>query len=98
MKFIDDWESRVSSIRLTGLVKNAHSGGNVRKIHVRSIPLFVDRNVQRIKGGLNGTDWLVKPTHKRWPNTTTAARNQPPIDHPTIDGASVASPKVFISQ
>jgi hypothetical protein len=60
MTFIDDWESRVSSVRLTVLVKIAHSGGRVRKIHARSIPLFVDRNVQRIKGGLNGTDWPFK--------------------------------------
>ena len=60
MGFIDDWESRVSAIWLTGLVRIAQSGGRIRKSHACSIALLVDRNVQRIKGGLNDTDWPIK--------------------------------------
>jgi hypothetical protein len=34
--------------------------GEYAKSHACSIALLVDRNVQRIKGGLNDTDWPIK--------------------------------------
>jgi len=46
----------------------------VRKIHARSVPLFVDRHVQSIEGGLNGTDWPAKTNHKVSPGILIATR------------------------
>jgi len=59
MTFIEDWESRVSSVRLTGVVRIAHSGGR----DARSIPLLIDVIYMRILTSLFALAPLARQFH-----------------------------------